>query len=165
MLAQAAGQGSLRFEAECGDGAGRLIGPEDFAGNWQLTRRIADHLADAEGVFDGTAVLTPETPGRLRYVETGTLRIGTAPPMQASRTYLWQFEPGRGAARVVVRFDDGRAFHSFAPQGVGRGTDHPCGADYYRVAYDFTDWPTWSAQWTVTGPRKNYAMQTFYRRG
>lgn len=138
-----------------------MIGPEDFAGDWRVQRRITDHLADTEGVFDGRAVLTPEAPDSLRYRETGTLRIGAAPPMQASRTYLWQFS----ARRVVVMFEDERAFHSFVPQGAGPGTDHPCGADYYRVAYDFTLWPEWTAQWTVTGPRKKYVMQTNYRRG
>ena len=62
------------------------------------------------------------------------MRIGAAPVMQATRRYLWDFEGGL----VIVRFADGRDFHSFAPAGQVAGTDHPCGDDHYTVVYDFT---------------------------
>ena len=53
-------------------------------------------------------------------------------------------------------FPDGRFFHRFRPEGAAAGTDHPCGPDLYRVAYDFAAWPAWSVTFDVSGPRKAY---------
>ena len=63
-----------------------------------------------------------------------------------------------------VAFHDGRPFHRFAAGESGAGTDHLCGADLYRVAYDWSAWPDWRAVWEVTGPRKDYRMESRYRR-
>lgn len=114
-----------------------------------------------QGEFAGHAVLTPVAKDMLDYHEAGQMRFGAAPPMQATRRYRWQFGPDL----VQVRFADGRDFHSFVPAGQVAGTDHPCGADHYRVVYDFTRWPDWRATWDVTGPRKDYTSVTDYMRG
>lgn len=114
----------------------------------------------------GEAVLTPEamlTGGAddtLTYAEMGQLRLGGGPSMQAARRYRWVFGPDG----VSVSFDDGRPFHAFVPQGHVAGTDHPCGADLYRVRYDFTRWPRWQAVWQVRGPRKEYVLVSDYAR-
>jgi hypothetical protein len=142
-----------------GQGGG-MIGVAEFAGAWRLERRIDDRRAGQEGRLTGVARFIPDGPDGLRYEEAGELRLGPGPPMQASRVYLWRF----GAGRVEVLFEDGRPFHSFVPEGAGPGTDHPCGADHYQVQYDLTRWPDWSTLWTVTGPRKFYAMESRYTR-
>lgn len=128
-----------------------------FAGTWRLARSIDDRLLGRPGRFDGTARLSPEGEG-LRYREEGTLRLGAGPALAATRDYLWL--PADGA--IEVRFADGRPFHRFTPRGRGPGTDHACGRDLYRVAYDLTDWPSWETAWTVTGPAKDYVMATRY---
>jgi hypothetical protein len=130
---------------------------QDFAGRWQIARRIEDRRAGAEGRFDGEANLTA-TPGGLLYHERGSLTLGAAPPMTAERRYLWSAAPG---GRIAVAFDDGRPFHSFTPAGHAKAT-HCCAPDSYAVAYDFTRWPDWRASWTVRGPRKDYRMDTAY---
>lgn len=135
------------------------LGPGDFAGPWQVARVIDDRRAGQAGVFEGTARFSPNGAGRLRYAETGRLRMGGGVPMQADRVYLWRFDRGR----VEVSFDDGRPFHGFALGGVA-GADHWCDPDAYRVAYDFSDFPRWRAVWTVTGPRKDYVMDSAYTR-
>lgn len=135
-----------------------VLGRSDFAGNWRLTRRIDDRHGRMQGEFTGTAVLTPAGDAALDYVEAGQMRLGTAAPMQATRRYHWLFQ----ADRVLVRFADGRDFHSFTPEGQAAGTDHPCGDDHYTVVYDFTRWPHWRATWVVTGPRKDYTSVTDY---
>lgn len=137
-----------------------VLGRSDFAGNWHLARRIDDRHGGMRGEFTGTALLTPMGDDGLDYVETGQMRFGTAPPMQATRAYRWQFLPDR----VVIRFADGGDFHSFTPTGQAAGTDHPCGEDYYTVTYDFTRWPDWRATWVVNGPRKDYTSVTDYTR-
>ena len=129
-----------------------------FAGRWSLSRQIDDRHSGGTGTLTGVADFTPEG-DRLLYSETGQLRIGDAPPMEATRRYIWR----AAEDRIEVLFDDGRPFHFFTASGQGEGTDHLCGADLYRVSYDFTNWPEWSAQWTVQGPRKDYVMMSRYR--
>lgn len=131
----------------------------DFAGPWLVSRRIDDHLSGRPGRFIGTARLTPEGDG-LRYREEGTLTLGDGPPLAAHRDYLWRAD-GDG---IAVLFPDGRPFHRFLPSGRAPGTDHPCGRDLYRVTYDLSAWPLWTAEWTVTGPAKDYIMLTRYER-
>ena len=134
--------------------------PFDFAGHWQIDRIITDRLGGQEGRFDGTAIVSLLGPDRLDYVETGQLQIGSGPVMAATRQYRWSFQAGM----VQVAFDDGRPFHSFAPGVSGAGTDHLCGRDLYRVTYGFSDWPVWTAVWQVSGPRKDYALESRYWR-
>ncbi len=128
----------------------------DFLGTWSLDRIIEDRLGPP-GRFEGLARLTPDGDG-LRYHEEGTLRLADGPAMAAHRLYLWR----PLGDRVEVLFSDGRPFHSFAPSGRAAGTDHPCGRDLYRVTYDFTAWPRWTAEWAVTGPAKDYRIVSAY---
>lgn len=130
-----------------------------FVGRWQITRRIEDAAAGQTGHFEGAAVFEPNGPELLRYTETGQLRLGQGPMMQASRVYLWRFD----GPQVTVMFEDGRPFHAFALSGVAEA-DHWCDPDTYRVAYDFSLWPVWRAVWTVQGPRKDYVMDSTYAR-
>ena len=131
-----------------------------FAGRWRLDRRIDDRLSGTTGRFEGEAVLRPDRPGLLRYDEAGLLDLGGAPPMRATRTYLWRI----GADVIDVLFADGRPFHHFDPVAGGAGTAHLCGADLYRVTYDLVSWPEWRAVWQVSGPRKDYSSASRYTR-
>ena len=132
-----------------------MLGAQDFAGRWRIDKRIDDRHAGQGGRFTGTGTFAPEgRPGLWRQAEDGELTLGTGPAFAARRAYLWAWD----AAGVAVHFDDGRPFHRFVPDGLAAGTDHPCGADLYRVTYDFTLWPRWRATWEVTGPRKDYTM-------
>ncbi|WP_210527491.1 DUF6314 family protein [Rubellimicrobium arenae] len=133
---------------------------DDFRGEWRLGRRIADHLSGQAGRFDGDARLWRDGDG-LRYREEGQLRLGQGPAFAAHRDYLWL----AAGDLIEMRFPDGRPFHNFRPWGRALGTDHPCGRDLYRVTYDFTAWPVWTATWWVTGPAKDYEMVSSYARG
>lgn len=130
-----------------------------FQGDWRIQRRIDDRLSGRPGRFEGMARLTPEGDG-LRYREEGRLWLGDGPGFPAHRSYLWL----RGDTAIEVRFEDGRPFHAFRPEGRAPGTDHPCGRDLYRVTYDFTGWPIWSSEWIVTGPAKDYVMTSVHER-
>ena len=128
----------------------------DFEGRWQIARRIEDRLGP-DGVFAGAAVFAP-VPEGLAYRETGLLRLGGGAGFHAERSYLWREAGGR----IVVAFADGRSFHDFDP--ADPVAHHRCAADGYAVRYDFSAWPLWRADWTVQGPRKDYAMRSTYRR-
>ncbi|MFN0115949.1 MAG: DUF6314 family protein [Paracoccaceae bacterium] len=129
----------------------------DFAGRWLVERAIDDARAGQTGHFGGQATFTPDGEA-LIYEEEGTLRLGDAAPVHATRRYLWR----QDGPDIAVLFPDGRPFHSFAPGAPG--ADHWCDPDSYRVAYDFARWPDWTARWRVTGPRKDYAMTSRYCR-
>lgn len=137
-----------------------MLKPDDFLGEWTIERSIDDRHSAQVGAFQGRAMFASSGRSELIYQETGQMRLGQGPRMTATRSYRWGFEGNT----VFVSFEDARPFHSFIPEGIGAGTDHPCGDDYYRVAYDFERWPVWSAVWTVVGPRKDYTSTTHYRR-
>ena len=134
----------------------RLTG---FAGRWALARRIDDRLAGRSGTFTGSATFTPDAEG-LTYDETGSLTLGDAPPLTATRRYLWR----QDGPRITVLFADGRAFHSFDPASTTAEAGHWCDPDTYHVTYDFAGWPDWTATWDVAGPRKDYRMVSRYCR-
>lgn len=129
-----------------------------FEGVWTLERRIEDARDPRPARFDGTALFTA-APGGLAYLEEGRLTLGDAAPFAASRRYFWRARAGR----IAVEFEDGRPFHDFDPRAGAPAAEHDCAPDHYRVAYDFTGWPDWRAEWRVSGPRKDYRMISAYR--
>lgn len=130
----------------------------DFAGAWSFDRTIQDRRAGHTASVGGTAVFEPNAAG-LRYVETGTLHLPNAAPLEARQVHFWRAaEDG-----IEVCFSDGRAFHRIDPATDAPRACHDCAPDLYRVAYDFSGWPRWDCVWEVTGPRKNYRMTTQYR--
>jgi len=133
---------------------------EAFAGDWQLERELEDLRDGRHGRFVGRAGFVP-APGGLRYREEGALTFGDGAAMTATRDYLWR---DGGAGVIAVFFGDGRFFHRFLPDEPDPGGEHACPPDNYRVRYDFRRWPRWQATWRVSGPRKDYAMVSRFRR-
>lgn len=130
----------------------------DFEGGWRLERRIDDHRADQVATFAGTATFARDQAG-LAYRETGELTLPGVSPMRSERRYRWEAVDGQ----IQVLFDDGRFFHAFDPSGMASG-DHWCAPDSYAVRYDFSEWPVWRSRWSVNGPRKDYVMESLFRR-
>lgn len=128
-----------------------------FLGRWQMVRIIENVPEGVIGEVWGEARFEPDGEG-LTCREDGVLRFRGA-DYAASRVSLWRF-PGDGV--IEVRYADGSPFHAFIaedPQAI-----HDCGADRYRVSYDFGA-GSWVSRWEVTGPDKDYMMTTRYRRG
>lgn len=130
----------------------------DFAGTWHIDRRIDDQLGPP-GWFTGTARFEPVA-GHFAYHEQGLLHLGDGPAFAAERRYFWRAD----GEEIAVDFADGRPFHRFDPSHPVVTAEHDCAPDFYRVSYDFADWPAWQAEWQVRGPRKNYGMVSAYRR-
>ena len=131
-----------------------------FAGDWAVERTIDDVRAGARGRFTGRATFRPVADG-LAYREEGALVFADRPAITATRDYFWR---DSGGGVIEVRFDDGRFFHRFLPEEPAPADVHLCHPDTYRVRYDFVRWPLWRAEWRVTGPRKDYALVSAYRR-
>ncbi len=131
----------------------------DFAGGWRLSRKITDRRAGRDGTAEGRLDLVPEG-GGLRYEERVVLHLPGQKPMAGTRGYRWEGHPGI----IAVFFDDGRPFHDFALGEARPRALHHCDPDRYEVTYDFSDWPVWTVTWEVTGPRKDYRMETLFVR-
>jgi len=127
----------------------------DFAGCWRIARQIEDRRAARSGTLQGSATFQPDAQG-LIYAEQGTLHFPGQPALSARQSYLWRAT----GAGIAVFFADGRRFHDISLTGATHSTRHLCPPDTYDVTYDFSGWPDWSSVWTVTGPRKDYRMQT-----
>lgn len=125
----------------------------DFEGRWHLARRIL-HEDGPVATLEGEATWT-RSGASLNYAERGLLRMQGLAPIEATRRYRWD-------EGLAVHFEDGRFFHSVPPDGGT--TEHWCDPDTYRVAYDFSAWPVFTATWDVRGPRKAYHMVSRYTR-
>lgn len=153
-----------------------------LAGRWHLSRAILDRRAGQTGRLEGEASFSPAPAA----VETGPapLRVGKAADAvpAAGSVLVWQ-ETGRmrlggfesevfrvyrcwfpAPAHGEIRFPDGRLFH---PLDLTDGTcavRHPCGDDLYLGLYRALDADRLQVHWTVTGPRKDYALDSLYQR-
>ena len=131
----------------------------DFLGQWRLEREVTGTPGPAR--FAGLAEILPDGLGAT-YREAGLLTLAGGQGFRAERVYLWRPAP----PGIAVLFDDGRPFHQIR-LGPGPGpveAEHLCGADLYRVRYDFACWPDWRAVWRVRGPAKDYRMASTWRR-
>lgn len=120
-----------------------------------MKRVIDDRLGHVEGHFEGRAWFRPDGEA-LAYHEEGQLQLGEVPSMASEQNHLWRAKAGR----IFVAYGDGRAFHDFDP--AQPDARHLCDPDEYRVRYDFSRWPDWTAVWVVSGPRKDYTMISHY---
>lgn len=134
----------------------------DLEGRWHVTREIMDHRANLAGQFKGEAIWSSPTEeliqNELTQTETGMLTYGAAPPMQATRRYLWRAQD----PDLVVLFEDGRQFHTVPAAGVE--AVHDCPPDTYRVRYWFESRDAFTTRWDVTGPRKDARLTTRFTR-
>ena len=134
-----------------------------FDGDWEIERDIEDVRAGRTGALHRHARASRRRRTGLAYHEEGRLALGDGPAMTATRDYLWR---DGGAGAIEVCFDDGRFFHRFLRRRARPGAEHDCPPDRYRVRYDFAAGHAGSAEWRVTGPRKDYAMVSrFHRAG
>ncbi|MEX3014960.1 DUF6314 family protein [Gymnodinialimonas hymeniacidonis] len=134
-----------------------MITLSDLEGRWHLSRVIEDARAGITGRLEGEAVWRPDADGLVQE-EVGLLNYGDAPPMQASRRYLWRSRGGE----IEVLFEDGRAFHTLPDAGAE--AVHHCDPDLYRVTYDFALPGAFTQVWRVTGPRKDAVLASRFTR-
>ena len=126
-----------------------------LAGQWSLARCIR-HADGRENSLTGKAVFT-RSGTRLIQEESGLLRLDDQ-VLKARQRLNWC----QDGFLLRVHFADMRPFHEI-PMGVADPEAvHDCPPDRYHVAYDFARWPIWTSVWTVTGPRKDYVMNSTY---
>ena len=128
-----------------------------LAGEWRYSRTIT------RGVYaGGTVIFEKIGPGRLRYNETGTLKLEDGRQLAASRSYLFDLSD----RNLTVLFDEKppRLIHELSLAGSlktgleGRG-EHLCGPDLYRSEYVFRS-DAVMIRHVVSGSRKDYVSST-----
>ena len=134
---------------------------QDFLGEWEITKSIQDNTGQSSGNFSGMARFTNHDDGTALYHEIGTLELIKGQSMKAERRYRWLQETN---GQITVQFQDGRPFHSIDVNETNPIGHHSCDPDTYEVLYNFSDWPNWRSTWRVTGPRKDYIMQSRFQR-
>jgi hypothetical protein len=163
----AGGQG-CPLPAPAGAGGGSGGGGEGTAwtidflrGDWDVERLIRDRRAGQDGAFRGTARFRPTADSHvLEYTEDGELRFGSHHG-PAQRRLIYR---GRADGAADVRFEDGRDFYSLDLRAGAWQTDHPCRADSYHVTITRLSLDSFTEVWQVTGPDKDYELDTTYRR-
>ena len=158
--------GPCRQQPAEGSAAQALAGGTvDFlAGDWTVVRRICDRRSGEVGSFRGTASFRPAAEAgsskTMSFVESGELRLGRHHgPAERSLLIL---DAGDGTADV--RFADGREFYQLDLRSGTCAAVHPCRADRYDLTASRLGPDSFTETWRVTGPEKDYELQTTYTR-
>jgi hypothetical protein len=128
-------------------------------GHWNFDREIS-----GQGSMSGTASFTLITPDRAAYQESGELKLQTGQALHAEQQYLYE----RTATGFAINFiPSGKVFLDLSfEQGIEgwhAAAHHDCAPDTYNSEYRFEQ-EIFHIRHFVTGPRKNYTIQTNYRR-
>jgi hypothetical protein len=131
-------------------------------GSWSF-----DRVIESQATMQGIATFTPLDRGRLAYHEKGYLKLAHGTIVQAEREYV--FSNSGGGFKVFFKEDPPRLFHeislSVSSGGalIGRAC-HLCNHDDYRSVYMFLPDGAFAVRHVVSGPRKDYTMDTTYAR-
>ncbi|UGX92809.1 DUF6314 family protein [Bradyrhizobium barranii subsp. barranii] len=131
-------------------------------GSWSFNRVI-----EGQATMQGIAIFTPLDGGRLAYREQGHLKLANGAIVQAEREYV--FSNSEGGFKVFFREDPPRLFHEISLSASSGGelsgrARHLCKHDDYQSAYMFLPDGTFVVRHVVSGPRKDYTMNTTYTR-
>lgn len=144
-----------------------------LAGGWDFLR----HASTGERMR-GTAAFQPTSPQELRYREEGRATLTDGRELSFFRNYLYRIDPDQAGGAVMTILFDGPAQGLFqrvplvwagggwtAGRWTGQG-HHPCGQDIYRSDYRIApgSQPMLDISHRVTGPKKDYLLETTYRR-
>lgn len=133
---------------------------DKLTGLWSIDRTM-----DGRALMRGTATFTATGDDALAYHERGQITLASG-VFDAERRYV--FRPLSRGFSVWFAEHPARLFHEIelaAGNGALAGAAmHPCGEDIYRSRYVFRDDGSFTTAHVVRGPRKDYALETRYRR-
>ena len=132
---------------------------EFLKGIWKLERRLEDGLRGESGALVGEARFTGQGQA-LAYREEGVLSLG-GHSGSAHQSYRYEFP---ACDRAAVHFTDGRFFHDLDLTMGLWACRHRCGDDDYAGQFRALDADSLRVVWQVKGPRKDYVLDSLYRR-
>jgi Family of unknown function (DUF6314) len=130
-------------------------------GEWSFVREVPGQAS-----MTGQATVCLQEDGTALYRETARIVLVGGEILHGEQRYLYR-KTGDGFA---VFFHDTRGlFHDlkFSVHGDGclkASASHDCNADLYLSEYELRSDGSFFTQHTVRGPRKNYVLQTVYRK-
>lgn len=157
-----------------------------FNGYWKWSRRVTSLGSNAviASVCDGNASFAPFLHSQsLLYREIGHLENFESPLAYGStvtRQYIYTFNEDE----IIVfhcmlnnrenldphslpdptNFTRLTEFHRFRPNKTTAECIHLCNDDTYNGLYNFISETKFELQWTVTGPNKNYIINTVFNK-
>lgn len=132
--------------------------PQIYLGDWDLTRSISSGCTAS-----GRARIFSCDTRHMKYSEDVVLQLQDGTRIDGSRRYLLDLRPHS----LDMIFDDGPGkgtlFQSFVLGGHAPSR-HDCGADCYLSQWTWQSPDIFMVTHAVKGPRKDYFMQTTYKR-
>ncbi|CAN5425456.1 hypothetical protein BH11PSE4_BH11PSE4_10060 [soil metagenome] len=114
----------------------------------------------------GQASYSVDHDGSLVYREQGEVRLAGGASFASERAYLYRQRPTGFA--VFFMENPPRLFHAVVltriSDALAGDARHLCAADLYLSRYEFRADGTFSTRHDVSGPRKNYVLETTYCR-
>jgi hypothetical protein len=135
---------------------------ERLLGDWTLAREISGY-ATATGVAR-VFLIDAQT---ARYEEAVRISLAQGETLSGTQCYLFRREPEAPAKMRILFCSTAELFQSLAFQERGgiwqASARFVCGADQYDSEY-ILDLQSWQVRHAVRGPRKDYRIETVYRR-
>ncbi|GHE75723.1 hypothetical protein GCM10017786_00640 [Amycolatopsis deserti] len=138
------------------DDAARLFAA--LPGQWTITRNLP-----GVGRMTGSARFHAAGPDLLHYREDGRLTLDGGQTLEVYREYHYRLEPGL----IRICFAEPgppRTLHVLRFDGVAASDVHLCGQDTYAGHYEFPEDNRFTVGMRVTGPQKDYVIETTYER-
>lgn len=136
-----------------------------FAGRWRLTRAIKDRLGERVGAAEGEAQFRPGAANADLVCEEAVLIDYGGRRLKGEQVTLWRFVDPEGP---ILHFRGGRFFCSMRFERTAArwraALIHHCGDDLYDGNAVIEGDDGWRLVWSVSGPRKDYTLDTRYRR-
>lgn len=157
-------------------------------GRWVLQRQVTSRLPGfPSGAFEGTADLHPREPTEAQYdaeylyIEDGTLTTDNGITLRANKRYVYRYREATDQISAWFVKEDGKAvdylFYEMVLQtpksdAADRGWMakgfHYCSPDNYDALCEFkfrgAALDRFGITYFVTGPRKDYTSETWYKR-
>ncbi|MEU0469249.1 MULTISPECIES: DUF6314 family protein [Amycolatopsis] len=127
-------------------------------GEWTITRNLP-----GTGRMTGSARFRPAGPDLLHYREDGQLALDGGQVLDVYREYHYRLEPGQ----IRICFAEPgppRTLHVLRLDQAAASDVHLCGRDTYAGHYEFPDENRFTVRMRVTGPEKDYSIETVYER-
>lgn len=134
-------------------------------GNWQITRVITASDGDVIGKATGAVSITILDKEALLYSETVIASMHDIHTFKSIRDYKLTLTNGVLTKNFVEPEGD-RIFYelNFAEDGNSATGEHLCSDDNYRALYNIVNNDFFSIRYDVSGPAKDYCIDTSFCR-
>lgn len=133
-------------------------------GSWKIHRAIPGH-----GIVNGIANFTGGTVNQLFYKEGGTFIQEQGKQFNIQQEYLYTYYKKQISVYFCEGSQKNQLFYHLnkltrCNDKLHLSASYLCNLDLYQLAYDFAHQNEFNLRYVVTGPKKNYTINTLYHR-